>query len=91
VSDDRLDIKDLTVDLDELTIGEIETVEEITGMPIDRIGDASAPKGKMLRALALVKLRRTDPSVTVEQVGGMRIRLSGGDASPLDVNGSVSV
>ena len=88
---DKLNITDLTVDLDELTIAEIETVEEITGIPIDRLGDANSPKGKMLRALALVKLRRTDPTVTAEQVGEMRIRLSGGDASPLDVNGSVSV
>lgn len=46
-------------DVNALTLGEIATVEELGGSPIDTI--ESGPKGKILAALAYVTKRRTDP------------------------------
>jgi len=85
----ELSLSDLTVNLNDLTIGEIETIEDITGMAIDRIGDPTAPKGKMLRALAFVMMRRTNPDLTMGEVSDVKISL-GGDDRPLDGSESES-
>ena len=68
------------IDVDDLTIDDIETIEEMTGMPIDKLGDPTMPKGKMLRALAFVKARRTDPTATPESVGKKKVRTQENDA-----------
>ena len=46
-------------DVNQLTLGEVATVEDLGGSPIDTI--ESGPKGKILAALAYVIKRRTDP------------------------------
>ena len=85
-----MDGETVEIDLDDLTIEEVEIFEEITGIPIDELGGAGKPKGKMLRALAYLSKRRTDPSITLEEVGRLRLKVSTGVAnSPLDGNGSV--
>lgn len=73
---------ELDVDLDHLTVNEIDAIEEIMGMPIDELFAAGHPRGKALRAVGLVMKRRTDPSFTLEQAGDLVIRLSEGDAVP---------
>ena len=70
------------VDVQQLTINDIETIEEITGLPIDRLGDPDAPKGKLMRALALVKARKTDPTATPESVGNLVLDMGGDAADP---------
>jgi hypothetical protein len=65
-----------SIDIEALTIDDIETIEEMTGAPIDKLGDPTMPKGKMLRALAFVKARKTDPTATPESVGGLRIEIA---------------
>lgn len=66
--------KDLfVVDLDHLTIDEIETIEEVCDCPIDAIQDPRARKGKVLRAIAFVIGKRDDPEFTLEMAGKKRI------------------
>ena len=38
----------LTFNINDLTIAEIVTVEELTGLPFDALSDPDKPKGKML-------------------------------------------
>lgn len=83
MTDDELT---LDLDIDSMTLGEMEIVEDLTGLGLDEIGDAMTkpgPKTKVLVALAYVVKRRTDPTVTVEQVKGMRVSLAASD--PKDV------
>lgn len=78
----------LELDLDDLTIGEIITIEEMTGVSLDELGAAGRPKGLMLRAIGFVLMRRGDPNVTVEQVDGMKLRFDtskGAEPGPLGV------
>jgi hypothetical protein len=63
----------LEVDLNHLTIAEIEDIEEITGKPIDSLQDPTVPKGKTLRAIAYVIGKRTNPEYTLEEAGKKRV------------------
>lgn len=83
---DELDFGVIDVDIDSMTLGEMELVEELTGLGLDEIGTVMAkpgPKVRVLAALAYVVKRRTDPDITLEQVKGMRIQLA--DADPKGV------
>lgn len=71
-----------TLDVNELTIDDIETIEDITGRPIDALSDPDMPKGKMMRAIAFVQARRTDPDATLESVGKLKMQM--GEANPKD-------
>lgn len=65
---------ELQVDLDHLTVGEIETIEDLAGVSIDTLAQPGAPKGKAMRALGMVVRQRTDPEFTWEQAGGLKVR-----------------
>lgn len=69
----------IDVDIDSMTLGEMEIVEEMTGLGLDEIGAAMTrpgPKVKLLVALAYVVKRRTDPDITLDQVKAMQIKLA---------------
>jgi hypothetical protein len=57
------------IDFEKLTLDEVETIENLTGGSIDKIADNATPKGKNLKAIIFVMMRRTDPSFTMEQAG----------------------
>ncbi len=61
----------MDIDLDKLTLAEIEELEELTGKAIDVLFDG--PKGKLMRALFFVVTKRTDPTYTFEQTAGLTI------------------
>ena len=67
----------LHIDFDSLTLNEIETLEEMTGVSIDAIGKRLAgddqPKAKVMKALAFVASRRENPDVTVEEIGQIKL------------------
>lgn len=63
----------LEIDMDYMTVGEIEIIEELTGMSIDQFATNGVPKGKMMRAVGLCIKRRDDPDYTWEQAGDLRI------------------
>lgn len=64
------------VPLDELTLGEIDLLEEYGQTSVDMIAKivtdaedpevAKMPKGRIFRALALIQLQRKDPDATFE-------------------------
>ncbi|GGM78459.1 hypothetical protein GCM10012275_56350 [Longimycelium tulufanense] len=66
----------VTVDVNDLTVGEMEDIEEVTGTPFDVLFDPAGPKGKMLRAAAWIIKRRNDPDFTFEQARDLRVNLS---------------
>lgn len=78
---DSDDIFDVELNLNSLTIDEIEVIEDITGTSIDSILAPGAKRGKTLKALAYVARRRDDPSFTLEQAGALRFKL---EADPPD-------
>ena len=51
-----------------LTMGEIATVEDLSGMAIDTLAKPDAPKSRMFMALAVVILRRENPKTTLADV-----------------------
>lgn len=61
--------------VDDLTVGELEELEERTQRPLSRLFDEDAPRGKLLHALAFIQLRRDDPSTTWEAAGNVRVEL----------------
>ncbi|MFE0020522.1 hypothetical protein [Amycolatopsis sp. NPDC059021] len=65
----------VSIDIDELSISEIETVEDIIDASIESVAKPGARKGKFLRAIAFVVKRREDPGFTIEQAGELKIRV----------------
>ena len=65
----------LSVDIDSLSIEEIETIEEIIDAPLDSLAKPGVRRGKMLRAMAVVIKRRTDPTFSIEDAGRLRISI----------------
>lgn len=64
-----------TVDFDSLTIDEIDLVEDITGAAIEDImGGGKVRASKVLRAFALVALRRTNPDATLADAGKVDVQ-----------------
>lgn len=56
-------------DFDSLTLDEVETIENLTGVAIERLAEDGAPKGKNLKALIFVMMRRNNPAFTMEDAG----------------------
>lgn len=73
---------ELNIDLDSITIAEIEEIEEAAGAPFDQVFQSDKPKGKMLRAMAYVIMRRDNPDLTWEEAGKVVIRLGGEEDDP---------
>ena len=69
------------IDINSLTIAEVVEIEDRTGMPLDALGQADKPKGRMLQALAYITKRREDKEFTWEMAGELRIST---DATPPD-------
>ncbi len=63
----------MNLDYETLTLAEIETIEEITGLAIDEIVSIKAPKGKLFRALIYVITKRTNPAYTYEETGTLTL------------------
>lgn len=59
----------------DLTVGELEELEERTNRPLSKLFDADAPRGVLLHALAYIQLRRTDPDTTWEAAADVRVDL----------------
>ena len=73
-----------TVDINSLTIAEVGEIEDRTGMPLDALGQADKPKGRMLQALAWISKRREDPDFTWEMAGELKINPEQNDPGPTD-------
>lgn len=65
----------LEIDVQSLSIREIEEVEDIIGFPFDQAFAADRPKAKTLRALAYITKKRDDPSFTLDDAGDLIVRV----------------
>ena len=72
------------IDINDLTIAEVVEIEDRTGLPLDALGQADKPKGKMLQALAYISKRREDPDFTWEMAGELKISTDSTPADPTD-------
>ena len=75
---------ELDLDISDLTISEIVEVEELTGMPLDSLGQPDKPKGKMLQALAYITKKRDNPDFTFEMAGNIKITTTESKTDPLE-------
>ncbi len=78
------DNEHLNIDINDLTIAEVVEIEERTGLPLDALGQADKPKGKMLQALAFISKRRDDPDFTREMAGALKISATSEKVDPTD-------
>ncbi|WP_327254085.1 hypothetical protein [Streptomyces sp. NBC_01244] len=67
----------LSLDLNSLTIDEIDIIEEVTDAPLDELRKPGRRRGPMLRAMAVVLKRRTDPDFSIEDAGALRLEFKG--------------
>ena len=74
----------LNLDISDLTISEIVEIEELTGMPLDSLGQPDKPKGKMLQAMAYISKKRDNPDFTFEDAGKIKITTTETKPDPLD-------
>ncbi|MDX2390187.1 hypothetical protein NJL88_08930 [Streptomyces sp. DK15] len=72
----------LSIDIDSLSIDEIDLIEETIDGPLDQLAKPGARKAKLLRAMALVIKRREDPTFTAEDAGKLRIQLKAAPKNP---------
>ena len=55
------------MNIDNLTLGEVSRIEEISGLPLSAMADEDKPKGKQLAAVAFVLMHREDKTFTMVQ------------------------
>lgn len=83
----------LTVDLDDLTLDEIDVLETLMDAPLDALSKPGAKRAPLLRAMAVVVKRREDAAAypvdteeeraaTMRKVGSLRVNLGGSEANP---------
>tara|TARA_R100000808_G_scaffold23545_2_gene52379 strand:- start:124 stop:378 length:255 start_codon:yes stop_codon:yes gene_type:complete len=74
----------LNIDINDLTIAEVVEIEDLTGMPLDALGQTDKPKGRMLQALAYISKRRENPEFTFEDAGALKITTDSSKPDPTD-------
>lgn len=52
-----------------LTLDEVETIENLSGMPMDELMGVGKLKGKALKAIIWVARKRVDPDFKMEDAG----------------------
>ena len=76
----------MSVAIEDLTMGEIDQLETLTGLSMAEIGDPKTPKAKFLTAYAYLVKHREDTTFTYNQAEAMTLAevnsITGGDASP---------
>jgi len=78
----------MNIDISDLTIAEVVEIEDLTGLPLDALGQDDKPKGRMLQALAFISKRRDDPSFTFEDAGALKITTTSSKPDPTEPEGS---
>jgi hypothetical protein len=69
----------LDINIESLTVADIETIEDIVGESIDTAFAEGKPRGKLLRAIGFVVKRRENPEFTIEDAGNLVVKLSDSD------------
>lgn len=72
--------------INSLTLDEVETIENLTGTPMDEILSKGSLKGKALKAIYWVAKKRETPDLKMDQVGQITfadaLALFEGEADP---------
>ena len=63
----------MNLNVDDLTLGELEDIEERTGVNVATLRGGGPPPSKVLTALVWVMKRREDPSFTYEQARELKV------------------
>ena len=63
---------DITLDVQELTIGDIEDLEELCGVAFEKI-DWKNPGGKLMKAIVFIAGRRENPDFTIEDARNVKL------------------
>lgn len=79
----------MALDINKLTLQEIDTIESLSGLSISAIADDASPKGRVLAALAYTAKHKIDPTYTWNDAFALTIQeaqditgLGGDDADP---------
>lgn len=75
------------IDINDLTIAEVVEIEDLTGMPLDALGQDDKPKGRMLQALAYITKKKENPEFTFEDAGKLKITTASSKPDPTDDDG----
>ena len=75
------------IDINDLTIAEVVEIEDLTGMPLDALGQDDKPKGRMLQALAYITKKKENPEFTFEDAGKLKITTASSKPDPNDDDG----
>ena len=59
------------MNIDELTLGDVAEIEELSGQPLAALSDPALPKGKLMVAMAWIIKRKADPSFKYEDAKRM--------------------
>ena len=62
------------IDINSLTLGEIERVEQRARQGIGTLQDSTAPKATLMRALVFELMRRDNPAVTWDETGKLTMQ-----------------
>lgn len=63
----------LKLDLDSLTLNEVEQIEELTGKDIQALVSMDVISAKVAKVLVWVVRRREQPGITLDECGGMSL------------------
>lgn len=66
-------MSDQAIDFEQLTLNEVETIENLTGISIDQVVGDGTPKGKNLKAILFVLKKRDNPNFTIEEAGNFTL------------------
>lgn len=55
------------MNVEDLTLGEVEEIENYAGLPLSSLADTDKPSGALMVAIAWVAKRKEDPSFTLHQ------------------------
>ena len=73
---------DITFNFEELTIGDIEEIENITGKAYEDM-DWNKPSMKLMKAMVFISERRKDPEFTIEDAAKVKlVDLKVGEENP---------
>ena len=81
------EVLELDISEEDLTLGDLEALEEVTG-PIPEEGIEALPRTKVTIGLALVALRRKDPSATPADARAVKVSSlkQSDEEAPAEVN-----
>lgn len=78
----------IDIDLDWLTLDEIEVLEQMTGEPFDKFMQGQGFKSASLRVLGVILKRRVDPHFPIERSGEIKVRMTKKQIPPTNGAGS---